>query len=369
MPFPVDQARAIVNSPLHGQLPDDAASGDEMKPVSVLVVIVNYSTPLLALDAAGALQRDIAAHGDVHVVIVDNGSQDSSAEIIAKGVTDRGYGHWCTVLPERRNGGFAAGNNVGIDWYRNETGELPEYAWLLNPDTIAEPGAMAALLDFMRRDTKVGIAGSRCLEPDGTVWASAFRFPSIWSELNEAVNFGPLSRLLRDRIVAPPPGDLPASVDWVSGTSMMVRRAVLESVGLMDEGYFLYFEETDYCARARSAGFEVWTVPNSRVTHIGGQATGVTGGGGGQKPRPRYWFASRARFLMSRSGLVGTHAANALWILGYPLGRMIAVVRGDGRKDPPRFWRDFLRHNYGRGGIMYAPRQRARRMGDGKADD
>jgi GT2 family glycosyltransferase len=340
-----------------------------MKPVSVLVVIVNYRTPLLALDAAGALERDIAACGNAHVVIVDNGSPDSSAEIMARGVADRGYGNWCTVLPEKRNGGFAAGNNVGIEWYWDATGEFPEFAWLLNPDTIAEPGAMTALVDFMRSDTKIGIAGSRCLEPDGTIWPSAFRFHSAWSELNEAVAFGPLSHLLRDRIVAPPPGDLPASVDWVSGTSMMVRREVLESAGLMDEGYFLYFEETDYCARAKAAGFEVWTLPMSRVTHIGGQATGVTGEEGRQKPRPRYWFASRARFLISRSGVVGTHAANLVWTFGYMLGMMIAVVRGERRKDTPRLWRDFLRHNYGRGGIMYAPRQRARRMGDGKADD
>ncbi len=337
-----------------------------MKPVSVLVVIVNYRTPLLALDAAGALEVDIRVRGDAHVVIVDNGSGDDSAAIIAKGIAERGYGDWCTLLAETRNGGFAAGNNVGVAWYLHQTGQLPEFAWLLNPDTIAEPGALWALADFLREHPEAGIAGSRCLEPDGTVWPSAFRFPSPRTELNAAINFGPVTRLLGNPAIAPPQPSVPTRTDWVSGTSMMVRREVLDQIGPMDEGYFLYFEETDYCAHAAEDGFESWTVPASRVTHIGGQATGVTGAQRGRKRRPRYWFASRARFFLHQYGLVQTHVANLLWLLGYPLGRLIAALRGKRNDDPPRFWRDFLVHYYGRNGIMYRPRERARRMGTGE---
>ena len=336
-----------------------------MKPSSVLVVIVNYRTPALALDAVGALEAEIRARGDAHVVVVDNGSGDGSAEAIARGIEERGFSDWCTLLAETRNGGFAAGNNVGIAWFAHETGALPEYAWLLNPDTIAQPGAMGALVDLLRDKPQVGIAGSRCLEPDGTVWASAFNFPSPRSELNDAINFGPVTRLLGNPVIAPPQPDVPQRTDWVSGTSMMVRRAVLEEVGIMDEDYFLYFEETDYCAHAAEAGFESWTVPASRVKHIGGQATGVTGAKRAQKRRPRYWFASRARFFLHQYGLVWTHVANLLWLVGYPIGRLIAALRGRMRDDPPRFWLDFLVAYYGRGGIMYAPALRARRMGDG----
>jgi GT2 family glycosyltransferase len=340
-----------------------------MKPVSVLVVIVNYRTPVLALGAAAALEADIAERGDAHVVIVDNGSGDDSAATIARGIEERGYGDWCSLLAETRNGGFAAGNNVGIAWYRHETGMLPDYAWLLNPDTIAEPGALGALVDFLRDHPEVGLAGSRCLEPDGTVWPSAFRFQSPRTELNAAINFGPITRLLGNPVIAPPQPESPARTDWVSGTSMMVRREVLERVGPMDEGYFLYFEETDYCARAAEAGFQSWTVPASRVKHIGGQATGVTGEQRAQKRRPRYWFASRARFLIHQYGVGRTHLANLLWLAGYPLGRLIAGLRGRKSDDPPRFWRDFLLAYYGPAGIMYAPAKRARRMGDGKKDD
>ena len=337
-----------------------------MKPVSVLVVIVNYRTPLLALNAAGALEGEIRTRGDAHVVIVDNGSGDDSAEIIARGIEERAFSGWCSLLAETRNGGFSAGNNVGIAWHVHETGELPDYAWLLNPDTIAEPGALGALVDFLRDHPEVGIAGSRCLEPDGTIWPSAFRFLSPRTEFNAAINFGPVTRLLGNPVIAPPQPDVPARTDWVSGTSMMVRREVLDQIGPMDEGYFLYFEETDSCAHAAEDGFQSWTVPASRVTHIGGQATGVTGEARAQKPRPRYWFASRARFFLHQYGLLWTHVANLLWLVGYPVGRLIAALRGKRNDDPPRFWRDFLVYYYGKGGIMYDPLRRARRMGTGE---
>lgn len=336
-----------------------------MKPVSVVVVIVNYRTPALALNAAAALEEEIAVRRDAHVIIVDNGSGDESAERIATGIRERGYDGWCTAVAEARNGGFAAGNNAAIAWYRRETGLLPEYAWLLNPDTIAQPGALGALVDFLRDHPRAGIAGSRCLEPNGTVWPSAFCFHSLRSEFSAAINFGPVTRLLGNPVIAPPQPDKPKRTDWVSGTSMMVSREVLKRVGPMDDGYFLYFEETDYCARAAEAGFESWIVPASRVTHIGGQSTGVTGEQRAENRRPRYWFASRARFLIHQYGIATTHLANILWLLGYPVGRSIGAVRGKRSDDPPHFWWDFMTAYYGAGGIMYAPGKRACRMGDG----
>jgi GT2 family glycosyltransferase len=337
-----------------------------MKPVSVLVVIVNYRTPLMAVDAAAALAADVAARNDVHVAIVDNDSGDGSAETIAQAIAARGFGSWCSLVPEPKNGGFAAGNNAGLRWYHDQTGEYPAFAWLLNPDTIAEAHALGALVEFLEAHPAVGIAGSRCLERDGTVWPSAFRFMDVRSEINAAVNFGPVTRLLGNPVIAPKPTDLPAPAQWVSGTSMMVRRDVIERIGLMDEGYFLYFEETDYCARARAAGFDIWTVPASRVVHIGGQSTGVTGEARAVKRRPRYWFASRARFFLHLHGLAPTHLANLMWLLGYPLGRLIASIRGRKSDDPPRLWFDFLNAYYGKGGIMYRPADRARTMGLGR---
>jgi len=328
-----------------------------MKPVSVLIVIVNYRTPSLALDALASLEAEVTARGDAHVVLVDNGSGDGSAEAIATGMAEQGLSGWCTLLPITENRGFAAGNNEALRWYQRQTGELPEYTWLLNPDTTAHSGAVGALVDFMAAHPQAGIVGGRCLWEDGAIRFTAFRFPSLATEITNAVAFGPVTRLLGNKASVLPIADRPTRADWVSGSSLMIRRAVIERIGLMDEDYFLYFEESDYCAKATDAGFEIWTEPASVITHIGGQSTGVTGAARAANRRPRYWFAARARFFVRRYGAAYAHVTNLSWLLAYPIGRMLFALRRKDRGDPPLFWWDFLRHYYGPGGIMYKVRE------------
>lgn len=323
-----------------------------MTPVSVLVVIVNYRTPALALEAVASLEAQVRAHGDAHVVLVDNGSADGSAEAMRHGLAARDIRDWCTLLPVDRNGGFAAGNNAALHWYRDAAGALPEFVWHLNPDARAHAGALAALTRFMAAQPAAGIAGSLCLYEDGGVQPSGFHFHSPRTELVAAINFGPVTRLLGGELTVPP-GSAPARVDWVSGSSFMVRRAVFDAIGMMDEGFFLYFEECDFSARAAAAGFETWTVPASVVTHLGGQSTGQSGAAEYVNRRPRYWFAARARFFRRRYGVAGAHLANWLWLLGHPFGTAISRLRGRRRAEPPQLWRDFLTQYYGRGGLMY----------------
>lgn len=329
-----------------------------MTPVSVLVIIVNYRTPALALAAVASLEAEVSARGDAHVVLVDNGSADGSAEAMRAGLAAREIEGWCTLLPVERNGGFAAGNNEGLRWYERQAGAPPEFVWHLNPDTLAHPGAIGGLVRFLRDRPAAGIAGTRCLWEDGRARASGFRFHSPRTELIAALGLGKVARLLGGGVAIDPPAS-PMRVDWVSGSSFMVRRAVFDAIGMMDEGFFLYFEEADFCSRAAAAGFETWSVPASVVTHIGGQSTGLTGAGRRINRRPRYWFAARARFFLRRYGVARTHLANWLWLLGYPLGTLIYALRGGRREDPPRFWRDFLVNYYGRGGLMYHPERLA----------
>src|ERR1700722_11510521 len=99
-----------------------------------------------------------------------------------------------------------------------------------------------------------------------------------------------LMRLFKRWIVAQIMPNVPQSIDWISGASMLIRSAVLDSIGGMDENYFLYFEETDFCYRAKKAGFATWYVPESRVMHIRGQSTKVTDLTTGPKRLPSYWF-------------------------------------------------------------------------------
>ena len=331
-----------------------------MNPVSVLVTIVNYRTAELTIDAIASLEAEVVARGDTHVVVVDNGSADGSAEKIGAAISARGFARWCTLHAVERNGGFAAGNNEGLACYQALVGDsraLPDFVWLLNPDTIARPDAIGGLVRFMEAHPKVGIAGGRCFWEDGRVRSSAFYFHSPRSELVAGLAFGPATRLLGGREIGIPPDDRPIQADWVSGSSFMIRRAVIETIGLMDERYFLYFEEEDYCARAADAGFTCWSVPESRIVHIGGQSTGLTGPARLRRRRPRYWFAARGRFFLRRHGLARTHLANGLWLLAYPIGEFIGLARKDPRRESPRLWWDFLYSYYGPGGLMYHARE------------
>lgn len=325
----------------------------------ILVLIVNYRTAALTVQAVEAIMPEVRARGDAHVLIVDNGSGDGSAVTLSDAIVRLGIGDHCSLLALDENGGFSAGNNAGLAYYRacssaDGPERWPDYTWLLNPDTIAEPHALGAIVDFLSSHPEIGIAGGRCLRPDRTIRYSAFRFHTVISEFITSLDFGPLRKLLRRFDVVMPISDQPFRAEWVTGSHMMIRGTVFDRIGLFDSGYFLYFEETDFCARAVDAGLEVWHVPASRVVHIGGQSTGLTDRRPQQR-RPRYWFASRARFLIRRHGRAMTHLANLAWLCAAPFGTAIAAIRRRPRQDPPRLWLDFLYHYYGRDGLMYRP--------------
>jgi N-acetylglucosaminyl-diphospho-decaprenol L-rhamnosyltransferase len=154
-----------------------------------------------------------------------------------------------TLVTAPKNGGFAYGNNVALQ-HACAAGP-PRYLHMLNPDTIVRNGAIGALFRFLETHREVGIAGSGLENPDGSQWQYAFRFPSALSELEEGLRFWLTSRWLRRWAVAWPMTSLAQAVDWVSGASMMIRWSVIDQIGGFDENYFLYFEETDFCWRAR----------------------------------------------------------------------------------------------------------------------
>ncbi|HYE01618.1 MAG TPA: glycosyltransferase family 2 protein, partial [Phycisphaerales bacterium] len=217
-----------------------------------------------------------------------------------------------------------------------------ELYFLLNPDTVARPGAVGVLARFLRSHPRAGIAGSRLEYPDGRPQPAAFRAPGLLAELENALSLRPVSRVLRSASVLLPQPVNPIRPDWVSGAAMMVRREVFERVGLLDERYFMYFEELDLCERAGRAGFEVWHVPESRVVHLIGQASGI---GRERRRRPAYWFESRRRYWVKNHGVAGAAAADAVRIAGTALHRAGLKVRGRPNWMPPGFLRDLVRHS------------------------
>ena len=313
--------------------------------MKLLVVIVNYKTADLTVDCLRSLAGELPSvpGGQTRVVVTDNASGDGSAEKIQAAVDQNGW-HWAQVMPLPANGGFAYGNNRGME-AALAGDDKPQYVYLLNPDTVVLPDALRELVTFMDAHPEVGIAGGRAVNPDGTVRNSAFRFHTVLSELEGSIRLGVVSKVLKKHVVATAPPDEPRQVEWVSGASMMVRREVFEKIGLLDEGYFMYFEETDFCLRAAKAGFATWYVPGSRIIHLVGQSSGVTGAKRTTKRRPAYWFASRHRFFRRHYGTVGTLAADVLWAGGFAVGNVLQKLRRKPRTDPPWLWWDFVRYN------------------------
>lgn len=306
-------------------------------------MILDYRTPELTVECLRTLEPEVRALGRVEVLVVDNDSGREAVEHIARAIEREGWSAWAWLLPLPTNGGYAAGNNAGIRHALGREATL-EYVHLLNPDTRVRPGALSALLELMDARPEVGIAGSQLLDPDGTAHPSGFRFHSMPAELERGVRLGVLSRLLRRWIVAPAPCSAPRRVDWVSGASMMVRRAVFERVGLIDEGFFLYFEETDFCRRAAAAGYETWHAPASLVEHIAGAATGVTGGGRTAKRAPDYLFQSRRRYWTRAHGQVRATLADFILVAGLTSWQVRRRLQSRPACDPPGYLQDLLRH-------------------------
>src|SRR5205814_4594209 len=130
-----------------------------------------------------------------------------------------------------------------------------------------------------------------------------------------------VSRLLASRIVAGPVPPQACATDWVAGASMIIRSAVFDSAGLMDEKYFMYFEEVDFCLQAKRAGWPCWYVPASRVVHLVGAASGVTDVKKPARRRPRYWFESPSRSFRRNPGRLYQTLSHLAWACGYALVR------------------------------------------------
>lgn len=281
----------------------------------VLVIIVNYKSARLTLDAVASLESDRSNPAlELRVVVVENNSGD--AAVLRDGLAGLPHAH---LIEAPKNGGFAYGNNLGFE-YGYESGFQPDFFLMLNPDTRASPGAVWELCRFMEGRPKVGLAGSSLQNADGSDWPIAFRFPSIIGEIEQGVRFGPVSRLLGRWIVARPMKGVAERVDWLPGAALMARREVIDTIGGMDERYFLYYEETDYCLKATRAGFECWYVPDSRVMHISGQSTGVTKHGEEPERYPAYWFESRRRYFTKNHGLLYASATDVAFSVSAAAG-------------------------------------------------
>ncbi|MEO8179844.1 MAG: glycosyltransferase family 2 protein [Deltaproteobacteria bacterium] len=307
--------------------------------MNVAAIVVNYRTAEAAIDSVKALLVELDKLGDSRVVVVDNESGDGSLERLVEAARVHGWGPRVVVIPSGHNGGYGYGINVGaqeaMSWPT-----APRYLYIINPDATPLPGAIDRLVRFMDENPSVGLTGSTVHNDDGS-FVSAFRFPSLLSEFESNANLGIFSRLLdKHRVALKPPGQT-VEVDWVPGTSMLIRNPTFAEIGRFDEDFFLYFEEIDLCRRIRDAGYEVYFVEGAGVKHIGSLATGM---GDESKRMPGYWFSARRRYFVKHHGRLYAAACDAAMLGGHVLRKAADRVLSRQSNARPHFGRDLLRY-------------------------
>lgn len=228
--------------------------------VDLSVIIVNWNTCALLSECITAVEREAAAI--LHDIwVVDNGSSDDSVAMLRR---DFPHVH---VIESKVNLGFAGANNLAME---RSTGRS---LLLLNTDAIVTPGSIQALLEVAGRMPRAGIVGAHLLNPDGSFQASHTNFPTLWQEFLILSTIGRRLRGSRYPSHAAEMDKGAQRVDYVEGACLLVRRDALEQVGGLDEGYFMYAEEVDWCKRMQAAGWEVWYQPTAKVVHIGGASS------------------------------------------------------------------------------------------------
>jgi N-acetylglucosaminyl-diphospho-decaprenol L-rhamnosyltransferase len=314
--------------------------------MDVLIVVVNYRSSRLALDCLKTLEPEIRGFsGKARVVVTDNASGDGSAEALFAAVSENGWDSWVEIKPLDTNGGFAFGNNAAIR-PALACSDPPRFVWMLNPDTLVRPGALASMVSFLSSRPDVGMAGSRIENLDGSTQWSKFPFPTVATEFEGMVRLGFVTRSFGRSWTARSDHPEPIPVDWVSGASLMIRREVFEAVGLLDEAYFMYYEEVDFILRAARAGWPCWYVPSATVTHLIGQSSGVNDPNAGRKRRPPYWFKARRHYFLTHHGVMKTLLADLGWTVAFGINGVRQVVKRQPWIEPRFMFWDFVRYNF-----------------------
>jgi len=279
------------------------------------IVICNYKSTQLTIDCLHTIEREIGDLPGVRVIICENGSGDDSAERLNAAIAEHEWSRWASVKAIHPNRGFAGGNNAVLA-DALKAPNPPDYLHLLNADTLLRPGALHALMRELDQHPKIGVLGSRLEYPDESPQTACFHFHSPFSEFIRGAQTGPVTRILR-RFDVPIPDPRPdANLEWTSFASSVIRRSALEEAGLLDEGYFLYFEDTDLCRRIHRAGWLIRHSSESRVVHLVGQSNPMMSLAKMRKPRPRYYYAARARYFAKFYGRSGLWFANLMWLAG-----------------------------------------------------
>ncbi len=229
----------------------------------VSIVIVSYNTKEILGHCLHSLFEN-SKEIDMEVFVVDNNSHDGSADMVKTDFPS------VFLIANRQNLGFAAANNQAFAHAKGK------YIILLNPDAYIQPFALKNCIGFMDRTPQCGLCGGKIISPAGKLEPSARRFPSVFSKILSFTGLSgkfPRSGILNHYEFGGFTYDRPMEVDWVPGTFTIVRKTMLDAIGWFDERFYIYYEETDLCMRAKKAGWQVYFIPDAEVIHIGGASS------------------------------------------------------------------------------------------------
>ena len=231
-----------------------------MPPPDISIIIVSWNVRERLRACLDSLPRAVAS---IETIVVDAASADGTPEMV------RAEFPFVRLIACSDNVGYSRGNNLGLAQARGQ------YALILNPDTQLAGQSLAVMAAYLDDHPRVGVLGPRLVLADGSVQPSRRRFPSLTTALFESTWLAGLAprRVLEHYYAADLPEAETAEVDWLVGAALMVRRAVWEQVGLLDEGFFMYSEELDWQRRIRAAGWQIVYLPTAVVRHFEAQSS------------------------------------------------------------------------------------------------
>lgn len=287
----------------------------------LLIVILNYRTPQLTVECLRSLAGEVNGIADCRVVVADNASGDGSERIIPRAIDENRWGAWATFKALPRNGGFAWGNNRGLE-------ECPDarFVLLLNSDTVMHPGTIQYCLRTLEGDRTIGILSCKVLNADGTNQNVTRKIPT---PANQAVSATGLPwkwpSLFGWADTEDPSWDRSTrrDVGWVGGAFMFVNGEMVRSIGLLDEAFFFYGEDIEFCHRAWRNGWRVHYDPTVSITHYGGASSDPTRLPEAKRSNHRW----AARYLVQRKchGRLAEWAVRAIDYASYA-GRLMALA-------------------------------------------
>ncbi|MEM8936745.1 MAG: glycosyltransferase family 2 protein [Pseudomonadota bacterium] len=308
---------------------------------SISVIIVNYRAADVVMAHLDKTLRELDGFQSAHIFIVDNASPgDEFAELthyVAKNnLTDR-----VTVVDSGGNLGFAGGNNVG---FARAKARGDDFILLLNPDAYPEPGAIHRLAAFLDAAPKTAVAGAQLIDSEsGEPNSCGFRFPNMACEFLLETEMDIFYRLAGGAFAVDSKTlSGPLEVDWASGAACMIRTEAISGEKLMDDNFFLYFEETDMMLNLRRQGWSVWIVPDAKVVHVGGVSTGVVHNEAEPPRLPGYWFESWRYYYRKNYGWAYAFGAALAKTGGVYLSRAVTSLSSRKSMKPQKYGADVV---------------------------